>query len=249
MAEQDPYVFDSIAKVYDSTRALPQDVMDQVVEALFRQLDGSHRILDVGVGTGRFAVPLSERGLRIVGIDLAEEMMAKARDKGFGSLVRASATQMPFEGASFDAATMVHVLHLIPDWRKALSEVSRTVVGSLYTVATERERNHAPRAVYERLLEELGYGPAFLGVHERDLAKILRPDDIWPVCRYEETLETDEMIGAISRREFSWATRLPDGLHDQVVQEIREKCVQKKESIMHSMLVYRWEARRLANLP
>lgn len=249
MAEQSPYVFDSIAKVYDSTRALPQDVMDQVVEALFRQLDGKKRILEVGVGTGRFAVPLSERGLGIVGIDLAEEMMAKARAKGFNNLARASATELPFRAKSFEAAMMIHVLHLIPDWRRALAEANRVVSGSLFTVATERERYHEPRAIYERRLEELGYGPAFLGLHERKLAKILPPDDVWPVCKYEESLETDVLIGQIERREYSWSTRLPDDLHMKLVSEIKDKCAGKKESVVHSMLIYRWDARRLSDLP
>jgi SAM-dependent methyltransferase len=249
MSTQNPYVFNSIAQVYDTTRSLPQDVMGQVVEALFRKLDGSDGILEVGVGTGRFAVPLSKLGLNVLGIDLAVEMMAKAQAKGFDQLVRASATELPFRDHGFDAVLMIHVLHLIPDWRKALAEAGRVARGSLFTVATERERYHEPRAIYEKRLEELGYGKAFLGLHERKLATVLKPDDVWPVCEYEETLATDDLIGAIGRREFSWATRMPDDLHDRVIREIREKCGGTMDTVFQSMKIYRWEAGRLSSIP
>ncbi|MFH0815329.1 MAG: methyltransferase domain-containing protein [Methanobacteriota archaeon] len=249
MTVQNPYVFNSIANVYDSTRSLPQDVMAQVVESLFRQLGGSERVLEVGVGTGRFAAPLSRMGLKIIGVDLAVGMMARARAKGFNNLVLASATDLPFCDKSFDAALMVHLLHLIPDWRRALVEIGRATSGSLFTVAMEREKYHEPRAIYEKRLGELGYGPAFLGLHERKLASLLKPDDIWPVCEFEETLGTDEMIGTIERREYSWATRMPDDLHCTVIREMRERCGDTTESVSNSMKVYRWDAERLSSIP
>jgi SAM-dependent methyltransferase len=45
------------------------------------QLAGDGAALELGIGTGRIALPLSERGVRVVGIDLSEAMVAKLREK------------------------------------------------------------------------------------------------------------------------------------------------------------------------
>lgn len=43
--------------------------------------DRSQRILDVGCGTGRHALSLARRGYEVVGVDLSEGLLAKARQK------------------------------------------------------------------------------------------------------------------------------------------------------------------------
>jgi SAM-dependent methyltransferase len=44
-------------------------------------LAGDGPALELGIGTGRIALPLSQRGVRVHGIDLSEAMVAKLRDK------------------------------------------------------------------------------------------------------------------------------------------------------------------------
>jgi SAM-dependent methyltransferase len=39
------------------------------------------RALELGVGTGRVAIPLAERGVEVVGIDASEQMLARLREK------------------------------------------------------------------------------------------------------------------------------------------------------------------------
>jgi SAM-dependent methyltransferase len=246
MTEQSPYVFDSIAGAYDATRALPEESMEKVLAELRAQLGDDGPVLDVGVGTGRFAAPLAKLGADVVGIDLARNMMAKAREKGFGNMAQASATEMPFRDGAFASATMVHVLHLIPDWQRALAELSRVVRGSLFTVATEMDALHEPRAIYERRLDELGYGKAYIGMHEKELAKRLRPDGETHVCDLEFSLPTDVYIDQLERREYSWATRLPDDAHKAVIQEIRRAAGGKTETMRGRIYIYRWDAGRLA---
>ena len=82
--------FDRIAGVYDETREpLGEDALDKA--ALILAEDGCRRILEVGIGTGRIARPLMQRGFEIVGVDLSRGMMAKARQKGIESLVMGDA--------------------------------------------------------------------------------------------------------------------------------------------------------------
>jgi SAM-dependent methyltransferase len=65
-------------------------------------------LLDVPCGFGRHAVPLARAGLRVVGVDRSEALLAEARRRAGGErrpkLVRADYRRLPFPDASFDAA-------------------------------------------------------------------------------------------------------------------------------------------------
>ena len=50
--------FDRVSEVYDATRSLRPDVMEAVLDGLEHALGDTNTLLDVGVGTGRFADPL-----------------------------------------------------------------------------------------------------------------------------------------------------------------------------------------------
>ncbi len=57
-------------------------------------------------------------------VDRSPEMLARAAAKGLGT-VEADAQQLPFADESFDAATMIAMLHHVDDHRAALAEVRR----------------------------------------------------------------------------------------------------------------------------
>lgn len=76
-------------------------------------LDG-RRILDLGCGKGRFARVLSDRGARVVGLDVSPGMLAAARTSGI-DCVFGSARRLPFASSSFDGAFAVEVFeHMEP---------------------------------------------------------------------------------------------------------------------------------------
>lgn len=56
------------------------------VEALAR-LAGSGRALELGIGTGRIALPLAARGVEVHGVDASESMIAKLRAKPGGEAI------------------------------------------------------------------------------------------------------------------------------------------------------------------
>src|SRR5437588_3112060 len=58
-------------------------VVDPVVDFLV-DLAGDGRALELGIGTGRIAVPLVQRGVPVAGIDLSTAMVAKLREKPGG---------------------------------------------------------------------------------------------------------------------------------------------------------------------
>lgn len=127
--------FDALAPVYDTTREPPAP---EEVEGVVAAFDGHRSILEAGVGTGRYSVPLRARGLSMTGIDLSLEMMRRARSKGLDRLVRADLYRLPFRDGTFDAALIVHVLQLLPDPFRALAELGRVARQRVVAVFPDR---------------------------------------------------------------------------------------------------------------
>jgi SAM-dependent methyltransferase len=71
-----------VAERFDERYAYQADpaVVDPIVDFLV-DLVGEGSALELGIGTGRIALPLSQRGARVHGIDLSEAMVAKLQDK------------------------------------------------------------------------------------------------------------------------------------------------------------------------
>ncbi len=75
------------------------------------RFDKSLKILDVGCGTGRHTIELSKRGYHVIGIDLSESQLTRAREKASEqklkiTFLRHDARRLPFQ-AEFDAAIML----------------------------------------------------------------------------------------------------------------------------------------------
>ena len=73
---------EEVAQRYDMSSADMFDpaVVDPAVDFL-AELAGDGAALELGIGTGRIALPLAERGVRVHGIDLSEAMVSKLREK------------------------------------------------------------------------------------------------------------------------------------------------------------------------
>jgi SAM-dependent methyltransferase len=71
----------------------------------------STKILDIGCGTGRHAIELTKRGYKVVGVDLSESQLKRAREKAAQQKLKIDfqkhdARALPFEG-EFDLAIML----------------------------------------------------------------------------------------------------------------------------------------------
>src|SRR3989442_4603177 len=115
--------FDRIATIYDETGRLAPRTMARLLAVLVDQLHGK-KVLEVGVGTGRFAVPLQKSGISVVGVDISRRMVELGLAKGLRDVVFSDAARLPFSSRSFDVTTTNHVLHLIPDWRDPLAGIA-----------------------------------------------------------------------------------------------------------------------------
>jgi SAM-dependent methyltransferase len=81
----DGYFDERVAARYDDSESDMFDpaVIDPVVDFL-AELAGDGRALELGIGTGRIAVPLAQRGVPVHGIELSNAMAARLRDKPGG---------------------------------------------------------------------------------------------------------------------------------------------------------------------
>ena len=73
---------EDVASRYDESTAAMFDpaAVDPVVDFLAARA-GDGRVLELGIGTGRIALPLAARGISVHGIDLSEAMVARLRAK------------------------------------------------------------------------------------------------------------------------------------------------------------------------
>lgn len=76
------YFDERVAEGYDDSAAnmFDYEVIDPVVNFL-ADLAADGTALELGIGTGRIALPLAKSGIRVHGIDLSEAMVAKLRAK------------------------------------------------------------------------------------------------------------------------------------------------------------------------
>jgi ubiquinone/menaquinone biosynthesis C-methylase UbiE len=80
--------YDAIAALYDPwSRSVTEDIGFYVAEA--RKADGP--VVELGVGTGRIAIPIAQQGIRVIGVDSSREMLAacgrRAESEGIADLL------------------------------------------------------------------------------------------------------------------------------------------------------------------
>ena len=92
---------------------------------------GTGRGLEVGGGTGR-ALPNNKKHLDIGGIDLAPEMLEKARERGktdnitnVSGLHEMDASNLTFADNSFDTTVAMYVITVVPDPKMGMLELAR----------------------------------------------------------------------------------------------------------------------------
>jgi SAM-dependent methyltransferase len=127
--------FDRAASFYDQTRSYTEESADRVRDAIvaYTGATPATRFVELGIGTGRIALPFIRAGYDYTGIDISQAMMDRLVEKLAGAagyryrLHLGDITELPFADAAFDVAIMVHILHLVDDWQKALREARRVL--------------------------------------------------------------------------------------------------------------------------
>jgi SAM-dependent methyltransferase len=87
------------------------------------------RVLDLGCGAGWFAGELAAAGFDVVGVEVAQEPLRRARER-FGELefLRVGERELPFASGSFDGVWLGEVLEHVQDGIGLLAELARVLV-------------------------------------------------------------------------------------------------------------------------
>jgi SAM-dependent methyltransferase len=215
--------FDREASIYDETRAPPAP---EELRAVLHALEGCPRVLEGGVGTGRFSVPLSEQGHQMTGVDISREMMRRARQKGLGALVLGSLYRLPFREASFDASLLVHVLQLLPDPFSPLRElarVSRQRVVAVFPDRGGREGMGRFRERYRQYAEELGYPLPPRPRYWENGQKLLAAVPPAGLERVELPRDPGSLQSRLERRQAFGFSGVPPEVHAKILDRLQQE--------------------------
>lgn len=119
------------APVYDKTFGVITNVGRRNAVAYINKLSGS--VLEVGVGTG-LSLQHYKSDLDVTGIDFSADMLAKAQAKverlsleNVVALHQMDARDLDFPDDSFDTVAAMHVLSVVPEPEKVMSEIARVL--------------------------------------------------------------------------------------------------------------------------
>lgn len=233
--------FDRAADIYDATRGYPPGVGERVGAALLEAAGATlaSRILEMGVGTGRIALPIIRAGHAYTGVDLSPLMLDKLRAAlpaipGAAervTLAEGDVTNLPFPAASFDVVITVHVLHLVTDRARAIAEgvrvLARPGVALNGRDESPDEDHSAMIHTWQQTLRALGWPAPDDDEHAarhsaadewRRLGGVV--DRLITVER-AATWTPSEVLDGLDRRLWSSTWAIPDDLYADAVRLLR----------------------------
>ncbi|MDD5435098.1 MAG: methyltransferase domain-containing protein [Nitrospira sp.] len=122
-------VYNNYASIYDLIFGLiSEEGRTSAIKRL--KLMPGDKVLEVGVGTG-LSLPLFPSHCNVVGIDLSENMLRRAKKRinthrlSHIAIKRMDATMMAFSDNSFDSVYAAYLISAVPDPWGVLSEIKR----------------------------------------------------------------------------------------------------------------------------
>jgi len=169
------YCREEIVSRYESWYTGKGERMDRLEKRLLRSLleefGKVENLLEVGCGTTHFTRWFESLGIKAVGMDLSEVMLAEARRWWDGPLVRGDAAALPFADRSFDVVAFIACFEYMPEPLEVLREAHRVARKGLLLGLMNR---WSLTAVRRRIQELLGRNPFYKNVHFYSLPEIKR---------------------------------------------------------------------------
>ena len=165
--------FDVLAPVWDTMRS--PDAFSPIKAAL-ATVDGPvETALDVGTGTGSAALLIAERfpEARVVGVDIAPEMVERAREKAVGrpnvSFEHGDASALAYTDASFDLVTAANMIPFFDELARVTRRGGKLVLAfslgpqtPIYVPPDRIRKELAARGFSDFAEIEAGRGTAFV---------------------------------------------------------------------------------------
>jgi SAM-dependent methyltransferase len=233
------FSFDArVSNKYVAQRAHPPEVARAIGEAVAAQVGRGGRVLEIGIGTGRIALPVIATGCKVIGFDISADMLDELRAQDLPpdqrarlSTLRADMHHIPLSDDSVDGALAVHVLHLAKDWRAVLRECARALrPGGVFIEGNDWLD---PTSVTGALRDELRVkvaslmpnfmppaasaprDPFLMELGGRAFSELL-------VAEWQTHVSPAERLAAIANRQDNESWVLPPDLFDTVVAHLRD---------------------------
>jgi SAM-dependent methyltransferase len=120
-----------IAPRYNALNCIPRQAAQQLGDAI-AMVAADRRVLDIGSGAGRFALPAALAGVRVTALDIEHAMLiaadCEAREARIAlAQTRADARALPYADKTFGVVMLNNLLHLVDGWGQALVEARRVL--------------------------------------------------------------------------------------------------------------------------
>lgn len=132
------------SSIYDFLRfkspggALIDKLEKNIVKKFVVPIKGK-KVLDVGTGTGRFAIELAKLGSKVIACDLSEKMLEIGRKKAKKDKVnvkfeKGDVENLPYKNNMFDVVVGIRIVMHLVDYKKGLKEMKRVVKRGGYVI-------------------------------------------------------------------------------------------------------------------
>jgi ubiquinone/menaquinone biosynthesis C-methylase UbiE len=127
-------LYDTIGKTYAQTRRSDPRITSKLLEIL--KPSQASTIVDIGAGTGSYALVLAERGYRVLAVEPSATMRSQAIAHPGIQWVASDAEYLSLPAQSADAAIIILAFHHFQNHRQALQEICRVTGGGPVVLLT-----------------------------------------------------------------------------------------------------------------
>ena len=223
--------FNAMTELYDETRIFDRRCFDSAVDYMVNRYPPRlyPRLLEPGIGTGRIAIPLAERGYQVWGVDIAGEMLIVLQKNMAHSgkplpiyAIQADVLELPFRNGEFDIIIVAHLFYFIQQWQKAVNEILRIIKpGNPLILMHTGSGTEVPflNTRYKELCAGQGYVVPDIGVKStKEVAEYAaglgcKVESIRDRWQWTSRLRLDQAFYYLKARAYSFTTFAPDDVH------------------------------------
>lgn len=122
-------IWDLYAPIYEKAMKADQRYYNYMYKRIPMQIEDKE-VLEIATGPGLLAKHVAEASKKMIATDYSEGMIREAIKGKYSEKLKfevADATSLPYQDNSFDVILIANALHVMPEPKKALSEIDRVL--------------------------------------------------------------------------------------------------------------------------
>ena len=237
--------FDPLVEYYDETRTVDAGCLESAIQWLVQRFPPAQypQLLEPGVGTGRIAIPLAQRGYAVHGIDVSVAMLGilagrlAAQDIPLSiPCLTADVQRLPFASERFDIVVAVHLFYFIRGWKQAVDDLLHMLrTGRPLVLMHTGMGMEIPfvNARYKALCAEQGHRITSLGVSStQEVVEYLvelgcAVEFVRNRWRWTSRIPLGKAIAYVRARAYSFTTDAPAPVHAQAIERLEVEAIER----------------------